>query len=160
MAEVVTCPACKGGQLKRRGDPLCPSCATAALEAAPSPSWALESPLLRRALADVNVPAVVAVIRAACGLSQRDLAEVVGWSPAVLSYYERGRRDAVFDVRVVLQFAADKFDDFKVSFAARIPTGRFGTPEEIGNAVAFLGSAEASYITGANLVVDGGRSIA
>lgn len=59
-----------------------------------------------------------------------------------------------------LGMPADKLDDFKVSFAARIPTGRFGTPEEIGNAVAFLGSAEASYITGANLVVDGGRSIA
>lgn len=59
-----------------------------------------------------------------------------------------------------LDMPADMLDDFKVSFAARIPTGRFGTPEEIGNAVAFLGSAEASYITGANLVVDGGRSIA
>jgi NAD(P)-dependent dehydrogenase (short-subunit alcohol dehydrogenase family) len=59
-----------------------------------------------------------------------------------------------------LGMPADMLDDFKVSFAARIPTGRFGTPEEIGNAVAFLGSAEASYITGANLVVDGGRSIA
>lgn len=59
-----------------------------------------------------------------------------------------------------LGMPADKLDDFKVSFAARIPTGRFGTPEEIGNAVAFLGSAEASYITGANLVADGGRSIA
>lgn len=59
-----------------------------------------------------------------------------------------------------LGMPADKLDDFKVSFAARIPTGRFGTPEEIANAVAFLGSAEASYITGANLVADGGRSIA
>jgi NAD(P)-dependent dehydrogenase (short-subunit alcohol dehydrogenase family) len=59
-----------------------------------------------------------------------------------------------------LDMPADMLDDFKVSFAARIPTGRFGTPEEIGNAVAFLGSAEASFITGANLVVDGGRSIA
>jgi NAD(P)-dependent dehydrogenase (short-subunit alcohol dehydrogenase family) len=59
-----------------------------------------------------------------------------------------------------LGMPADKLDDFKVSFAARIPTGRFGTPEEIANAVAFLASAEASFITGANLVADGGRSIA
>jgi len=59
-----------------------------------------------------------------------------------------------------LGMPADKLDDFKVSFAARIPTGRFGTPEEIANAVAFLGSAEASFVTGANLVADGGRSIA
>jgi transcriptional regulator with XRE-family HTH domain len=71
----------------------------------PGPLWVLDSPLLRRVLAEVNVPAVVAVVRAACGLSQRDMAEVAGWSPAVLSYYERGRRNAVFDIRVVLQFA-------------------------------------------------------
>jgi hypothetical protein len=67
--------------------------------------WVLDSPLLRRVLAEVNVPAVVAVIRAACGLSQRDMAEVAGWSRAALSYYERGRREAVFDVRALLQFA-------------------------------------------------------
>lgn len=84
---------------------MCPSCASAAGEVAPSPLWVLDSPLLRRAMAEVNVPAVVAVVRAACGLSQRDMAEVAGWTPAVLSYYERGKRDAVFDVRIVLKFA-------------------------------------------------------
>jgi transcriptional regulator with XRE-family HTH domain len=67
--------------------------------------WVLDSPLLRQMLAEVNVPAVVAVVRAACGLSQRDMAEVAGWSRAALSYYERGRREAVFDVRALLQFA-------------------------------------------------------
>lgn len=35
------------------------------------------------------------------------------------------------------------------------PTGRMGTPQEMANAVVFLSSARASFITGTNLVVDG-----
>jgi transcriptional regulator with XRE-family HTH domain len=105
MAEVGICPACRGGQLKLRGEPLCAVCARAALEVAPEPLWALDSPLLRRVLAEVNIPAVVAVIRSACGLSQEDMAGVAGWSRSALSCYERGLRDAVFDVRALLQFA-------------------------------------------------------
>jgi NAD(P)-dependent dehydrogenase (short-subunit alcohol dehydrogenase family) len=37
--------------------------------------------------------------------------------------------------------------------------GRLGTAEEVANAIAFLGSAEASYITGEHIVVDGGQTI-
>ncbi len=42
--------------------------------------------------------------------------------------------------------------------AQNIPMGRFGTPEEIANVVAFLCSARASWVTGACVNVDGGQS--
>ena len=58
-----------------------------------------------------------------------------------------------------LGLPADVLAGFKETFTTRMPAGRFGTAEEIANAVAFLASAEASYITGANLVVDGGLAI-
>ncbi len=38
-----------------------------------------------------------------------------------------------------------------------IPLGRVGTAEEVAWPVLFLASAEASYVTGATLVVDGGQ---
>jgi 3-oxoacyl-[acyl-carrier protein] reductase len=42
------------------------------------------------------------------------------------------------------------------SFRARAPLGRLGRPEEVAEACLFLASERASFITGANLVVDGG----
>ncbi|NBR52052.1 MAG: glucose 1-dehydrogenase [Rhodobacteraceae bacterium] len=47
----------------------------------------------------------------------------------------------------------------RVRFLSTIPLGRFSTPEDIGNAAAFLCSDEASMITGVALEVDGGRCI-
>ena len=42
------------------------------------------------------------------------------------------------------------------SFRSRAPLGRLGRPEEVAEACLFLSSPRASFITGANLVVDGG----
>jgi NAD(P)-dependent dehydrogenase (short-subunit alcohol dehydrogenase family) len=39
------------------------------------------------------------------------------------------------------------------------PAGRVGVPEDIAHACLFLSSSEASFITGANLIVDGGMTI-
>jgi 3-oxoacyl-[acyl-carrier protein] reductase len=44
----------------------------------------------------------------------------------------------------------------KTGVAGQIPLGRFGEPADIANAVAFFASAEAKYITGQVLTVDGG----
>ncbi len=44
----------------------------------------------------------------------------------------------------------------RAAMLERVPMGRSGLPEEVATAVLFLASDEASYITGAELVVDGG----
>ncbi len=47
-------------------------------------------------------------------------------------------------------------DEVKEAFIAKIPMGRFGEPKEVADAVAFLLSDHASYITGETLKVNGG----
>ena len=47
-------------------------------------------------------------------------------------------------------------DEFKQAAVKQIPLGRVGTPDDVANAVAFLASDEASYITGHVLNVNGG----
>ena len=50
-------------------------------------------------------------------------------------------------------------DDQKGGIMAQIPTGRMGTPDEIAATVLFLASAEAGYLTGATLHVNGGMAM-
>jgi NAD(P)-dependent dehydrogenase (short-subunit alcohol dehydrogenase family) len=42
--------------------------------------------------------------------------------------------------------------------AASVPLGRLGTPADVVNVALFLASDKAAYVTGANIVVDGGWS--
>ena len=48
--------------------------------------------------------------------------------------------------------------ELPAKYAEKIPMKRFGKPEEVANAIIFLASDESSYITGAEIIVDGGTS--
>ncbi|MBX3031121.1 MAG: 3-oxoacyl-[acyl-carrier-protein] reductase [Chloroflexi bacterium] len=57
---------------------------------------------------------------------------------------------------VLTELTQDLPAELMEEITKRTPLGRFGTPEEIADAVAFLASKEAGYITGQVVAVDGG----
>jgi len=56
-------------------------------------------------------------------------------------------------------FMGEDTPEMRAKFLSTIPLGRLSTPEDMGNAAAFLCSDEASMITGVCMEVDGGRCI-
>jgi 3-oxoacyl-[acyl-carrier protein] reductase len=64
-------------------------------------------------------------------------------------------------LRSNVEFNAKKqgkpIDEIKRAREEAIPAGRFGTAEEFGDYCAYLCSAQASYVTGQNLLIDGGN---
>ncbi|HEX4638855.1 MAG TPA: 3-oxoacyl-[acyl-carrier-protein] reductase [Chthoniobacterales bacterium] len=57
---------------------------------------------------------------------------------------------------ITTDMTAGLSEDIKNTIRSQIPLGKTGTPEDIANTAAFLASAEASYITGQVICVDGG----
>ena len=56
-------------------------------------------------------------------------------------------------------FLGEDTPEMRAKFLSTIPLGRFSMPEDVASAALFLCSDSASMITGANLEVDGGRTI-
>ena len=54
---------------------------------------------------------------------------------------------------------AHRSEEFIKSMAAMIPLGALGTPRDVANAVLYLASEEASYVTGTTIIVDGGQTL-
>jgi NAD(P)-dependent dehydrogenase (short-subunit alcohol dehydrogenase family) len=61
---------------------------------------------------------------------------------------------AVMTSRVVARYGSA--EAVRAKLEPRYPIGRIGTPEEVALAAAFLASDEASFVTGADFLIDGG----
>ena len=132
---------------------------------------------------DVNVKGVAAAVRAAVPLMSdggrivsigttgavhvpfAGAADYIASKAAVAAYTRGWSRDLGarnITVNVVQPGAIDtdmnpQDGPFAQTLKALTPLGRYGRPEEIAAAVAFLAGPDAAYITGATLNVDGGQ---
>lgn len=70
-------------------------------------------------------------------------------------YFDTDRLRSGIDATAKLQ--SRSANEVAVERANEVPAGRFGDPAEFGEACAFLCSAQAGYITGQSLLLDGGR---
>jgi 3-oxoacyl-[acyl-carrier protein] reductase len=67
-----------------------------------------------------------------------------------------GRLESIIETKAAK--AGKSVEEVTEEMQREVPAGRFGTAEEIANAIAFLASPAAGYINGINLPVDGGRT--
>ncbi len=61
------------------------------------------------------------------------------------------------NMKIIAEKAGISVEEASKARAEANPAGRFGQPDEFGHACAFLCSAHAGYITGQNLLIDGGN---
>jgi len=109
------CAGCRVTRLSRYNpDVLCAACTRAARLPADGstagtagwvPGWMWDSPLLREALVRTDLGAVMAIIRVAAGLTQLQLAQIVGCSQTTIWRLEAGERQSLYDIRELLRFA-------------------------------------------------------
>ena len=127
---------------------------------------------------------LVPVFRAQGGGAVVNIASTAGIRPRPgLTVYNASKAAAIlFSKSMAVEFAADNIrvnavcpvagetpllaefmggdtPELRAQFAGSVPLGRLSQPRDIANAVAFLASDEAAFITGVALEVDGGRCV-
>jgi 3-oxoacyl-[acyl-carrier protein] reductase len=68
--------------------------------------------------------------------------------------FDTGRQKS--NAELIMLFADVSLEEAREKLVSRISAGRFGQPKEFGDTCAFLCSAQASYISGQNVQLDGG----
>lgn len=96
-------------------------------------------------VANINLAVSLAMTLADCGVTSNAVSPGIILSPGLHDMFDKMGVDSNLEVRA--KMAAD--------FAPN-PAGRAGYPQEVADAVVFLASGRADYITGQNLRVDGG----
>ena len=95
---------------------------------------------------EINTPAVYTTSKAA----------VIGLSNHLATYWaDKGIR-----VNTITPggMESGQNDEFKRRYSQRVPMNRMGSPDEIVGAVIYLASDASGYVTGHNIVIDGGLS--
>lgn len=117
----------------------------------------------------VNIASVVSTVKAAPNrfAYATSKAAVLGLTTSVaMDYVTRGIRCNAISPGTIetssleTRLAANgDVETARRAFIARQPMGRLGGPDEIASAAVFLASDEARFMTGANVIIDGGMSL-
>jgi len=107
-------------------------------------------------LESIGAPVGYSTAKAALNVMAKNLAKKLGGviriniiAPGNINF-----KDGAWDKKIKLE--PKKINDL---ICRSVPMRRFGTPEEVADAVVFLSSGKASFITGATLVIDGGQTV-
>lgn len=111
--------------------------------------------------APLNNLGVSNTVRAAVANWAKTLAGEVGKDGITVNnllpgYTETGRLSSLIDTWADQRGTTP--DALAETMKGNVPLGRFGAPWEIGSVIAFLASPAAAYVSGTNIVVDGGRT--
>lgn len=104
----------------------------------------------------INAPVTYSTAKAALQSAMKSLSHLVGPHGVRVNSVAPG--NVLFPGGTWERKLAEKRKFFQQYIRSEVPLQRLGLPEEIADAVVFLASNRASFITGACLVVDGGQT--